>query len=200
MMIRDLEERARFYAQRRGYSIEKPLGHGSDGAVWQSSRTTAIKVCEDQARYCRERDCYRLFEEQQITEVYGFAIPRLVQFDDGVQIIEMDIVHAPYIIDFGKGYLHRRPPEFSAETMADWLAEKEELYGKHSPTIQAVLRRLVALGVYHMAPKPANILPADWTLTWTSAANIAVRFGCVFPAELQLLPARGSVGQPHMLP
>jgi len=163
--MRDLEDRARLYTERRGYAIAAQLGHGNDGAVWQTSRTSAVKVCEDAARYSTERDCYRLFAERQITEICGFAIPRLIHHDDALLIVEMDIVHPPYIIDFGKAYLHRKPPAFPRETMDEWQAEKQELYGDHWPTIQSILRRLAALGIYHMDPKPANILPANWNPT-----------------------------------
>jgi hypothetical protein len=162
MTLADLEARAREYAERYGLVIEKHLGHGNDGAVWQTTHSTAIKVCEDNQRYSTERDCYRLFRERGVTEIKGFAIPRLVNFSDDLMVIEMDVVQPPYIIDFGKAYLHRAPPHFSQQVMADWYAEKKELWGETWPLIQTILNRLKALGIYHMDPKPHNILPAEW--------------------------------------
>jgi len=162
MTIADLEARAKLYAVQRGRAIEKLLGHGSDGAVWQTSRATAVKVCEDAKRYFTERDCYRLLLDEGITEIYGFTIPTLIDYSDSLMAIEMAIVQPPYLIDFGKAYLHISPPQFSRETMADWYAEKKELYGEHWPTILKILRRLQSLGIHHMDPKPSNILPANW--------------------------------------
>jgi len=162
MGIADLESRARLYTAQTGRAIEKLLGHGNDGAVWQTNRATAVKVCEDHQRYCTERDCYRLFYDQSITEICGYAIPKLINFSDPLQVIEMAVVQPPYIIDFGKAYLHCAPPSFPQQTMADWIAEKKELYGEHWPTIQRILRKLNSLGIHHMDPRPANILPANW--------------------------------------
>src|SRR5262249_31538951 len=92
----------------------------------------------------------------------GYAVPQLIGYDDNLWIIEMTVVTPPYIIDFGKAYLQKTPPDFSPETMADWIQEKEELYGDHWPEIRSILNRLKSLGIHHMAPKPATILPATW--------------------------------------
>jgi hypothetical protein len=43
---KELDEHAQVYANRRGIAIEEKLGFGQDGAVWQTSRETAVKVLE----------------------------------------------------------------------------------------------------------------------------------------------------------
>ena len=156
------EDRLRLYLSTRNRAIEKKLGVGNDGEVWQTDKTTAVKVCDDEERYAKERNCYLLLGEKKITEICGFVVPRLIDYSDPLMIIEIDFVKPPYIIDFGKVYLHRAPPHFSQQTMADWYAEKKELYGEHWPTIRSILIRLRAIGIYHMDPKPGNIMPANW--------------------------------------
>jgi hypothetical protein len=162
MGISDLEQRLRLYLAKHDRAMEKVLGMGSDGVVWQTDKTTAVKVCEHLERYQTERDCYRLLMDKEITEICGFAVPRLINYDNALWVIEMDIVKPPYILDFGKAYLHRPPPELSEETMAEWQAQKQELYGEHWPTIRSILSRLRSMGIYHMDPRPHNILPANW--------------------------------------
>ncbi len=97
-----------------------------------------------------------------MTEIYGYTIPTLIDFSNDLMVIEMSVVQPPYIIDFGKAYLHSPPPHFSEQTMADWYAEKQELWGEHWPEIRSILNRLRALGIYHLDPRPGNILPANW--------------------------------------
>ena len=52
----------------------------------------------------------------------GLRVPRLLQFDDDLWVIEMTIVSRPFVLDFAGAYLDM-PPDFSDEVMADWHAE-----------------------------------------------------------------------------
>lgn len=53
-------ETLQVYAISRGISIDESqiLGFGQDGAVWFSSRETAIKLLERERTYVNERDAY----------------------------------------------------------------------------------------------------------------------------------------------
>ncbi len=57
----------------------------------------------------------------------GLNVPRLVEFDDELQIIEMEIVKPPYLLDFGKAHLDARP-DFPAETMTEWEEQLVDLF------------------------------------------------------------------------
>lgn len=96
-----LESKAKRYLQERGRAIVNLLGFGTDGYVWKTNRATAVKVFERQRQYHCERDSYRRLTEHSITQIDGFAIPKLVDYDDELLIVEMAIVSPPYIIDFG---------------------------------------------------------------------------------------------------
>lgn len=120
------------------------------------------RPCDDNQRYSTELACYRLLQERQILEINGYAVPQLIDFDAGLRVIEITIVAPPYVIDFGKAYLASAPPDFSPEVISEWLAEKEELYGDRWPEIRSVLARLRLIGIFHLDPKPHNILPLNW--------------------------------------
>ncbi len=60
----------------------------------------------------RERDCYRHLKSLAISNIEGFAIPRLIDSDDELLVVEMDIVSPPFLLDFAKAYLEG-PPDFS---------------------------------------------------------------------------------------
>jgi hypothetical protein len=128
----------------------------------KTSRKTAIKVFLREPAYQTERDCYLIFRDSNITDIYGFAIPRLIDFNDELRVVEMDIVQPPYILDFGKVYLNRPPPHFSTETIAEWHEQQRETWGDHWPIVQRILAKLQRLGIYQLDPRPGNIMPANW--------------------------------------
>lgn len=162
MNASDRELRARLYTGEQSRTILKPLGSGTDGSVWQTTVATAVKACEDFARYSTERDCYRLLLDKGVTEILGYAIPRLIGYSNEHMVIEIDLVKPPYILDFGKASLHGWPSHYTAEQIADFFAERELLFDDQWPTVRSILARLRMYGVYHLDPRPYNILPANW--------------------------------------
>jgi hypothetical protein len=123
------QERADHFAKARNITLDfdRPLGAGIDGRVWPSDRDTAAKTFERQHNYLLERECYQRLQVAGVTDLRGFAVPELVDFDDNLLIIEMMIVSPPFLLDFGKVHLDRRP-EFSAETLAEWRESMQELF------------------------------------------------------------------------
>jgi len=100
----ELMQRAEGYAKRHEITIlvDSPLGFGQDGAVWKSSRATAIKAIERERNYHNERDAYRRLKQQNVAKIGIFDVPQLVGFDDELWIVEMGIVSPPFLLDFGK--------------------------------------------------------------------------------------------------
>jgi hypothetical protein len=163
MALPDLRERARLYSESRGCAIEAvPLGDGTDGAVWATTRKTAVKVFERLHNFETELACYELLQERGVTEIRGYSIPRLFDSSRELMVIEMGIVEPPYILDFGKAYFKRTRPQFSAEVIRETLDQQKELWGSHYSEIRSILNQLEALGIYHTDPKPGNIRPANW--------------------------------------
>ncbi len=158
----DRELRARLYTGERGRTILKKLGNGTDGSVWQTTVSTAVKACEDFQRYSTERDCYQLFLEKGVREIKGYAIPRLIDHSDEHMVIEIDMVKEPYILDFGKASLYGWPPHYTQEVIQELYAERSQLFDDEWPTVRSILAIMRGHGVYHLDPRPHNIHPANW--------------------------------------
>ncbi len=110
--LHQAESTAAQYAAKHQIQLGERLGFGMDGAVWKSSRNSAIKVIERNETYFRERDCYRRLLEDEVTVLAGFVVPYLIDYDNILQVVEMSIVAPPCVLDFGKAYLasHRTSP------------------------------------------------------------------------------------------
>lgn len=158
----ELERRVDLYAERQGIAIEKPpLGAGTDGTVWATSRTTAVKILRKPEVFATELECYKRLLRKNITAIHGFAVPRLIDYAVDLQAIEIDIVQPPRVLDFGKVRLDD-PGDYSEETRAYELERLQELWEDHWPTVRRILSYLQGLGIYYTDPNPYNITPEDW--------------------------------------
>ena len=77
-----LELRTQRYVERFDRVIEKELGFGYDGIVFSTTCQSAIKVLKYEPLYFRERDVYLRLQENGITDVIGFDVPRMTNYDD----------------------------------------------------------------------------------------------------------------------
>jgi hypothetical protein len=121
----EVKVRAARYAAEHGLVLEEQLGYGVHGVVWSASRRSAagsgelsaVKVhAPDRPYYARERDIYLRLRECDVTEIRGFNVPRLVDYDDRIWVIEMAIVQPPFVLDFAGAYLDEKP-DWSGDTM-----------------------------------------------------------------------------------
>jgi hypothetical protein len=78
----ELSLNAAEYATIRGLKLRRPLGNGTDGAVWESDQETAIRALERRDSYLRERDAFLRLRDRDSIEIQGFAVPQLINFDD----------------------------------------------------------------------------------------------------------------------
>ncbi|WP_425616291.1 hypothetical protein NA78x_006236 [Anatilimnocola sp. NA78] len=161
MSVPQLLERAALYCRERQCVIVRELGSGTDGSVWETNRRTAVKSLILQKTFHQELESYRRLFQANMTEICGFAVPRLIDYSIPLLTLEIDIVQPPRILDFGKVTLDQAP-DFSEQTMADWNDLQQDLWGEHWPTIQKILARLRSLGIYYSDPNPYNITPEDW--------------------------------------
>ena len=123
MKSRDLESRAVQYAAAKSIKVflRKPLGEGTDGNVWPTNRNSAIKVLKLEKNYLSEKLCYQRLIERGVERIDGLAVPKLIDFDDSLLVVEMEIVQPPYLLDFGKAYIDR-PSPFTQEELASYEA------------------------------------------------------------------------------
>ncbi len=140
--------------------LSTPLGHGTDGSVWRTGNKTAVKALEHPKNYTTELTCYQRFASNRVTNIQGFSIPQLIGHDDRLLVIEMRIVTAPYILDFAKAYLDRRP-DYPEATWNDWEAEGIERFEDRWPQVKSLIWGLQKYGIYYYDAKPANIAFAE---------------------------------------
>lgn len=93
----DLLERGQVYARLRGVQLNGTgfLGAGQDGTVWRTPADSAIKVFHREGAFACELAAYQRLAELDMAQVNEFVIPRVIDFDDNLQVIEMDIVSPP---------------------------------------------------------------------------------------------------------
>ena len=152
---------ARAYASRQQVQLAELLGFGIHGSVYVAEDNTkggktAVKAHHSVEPYQRERNVYLRLREAGVTEVIGFQVPRLIRFDDELQIIEMTIVSRPFVLDFAGAYLDAQP-EFSEEIWAQWEADKREQFGARWSEVRAVLSTLEQLDIYMIDVSPSNV-------------------------------------------
>jgi hypothetical protein len=157
-----LEERAKRYGELAEIEVqfERALGSGTDGAVWKTDRGSAVKVFERQANYRLEVECYERLTAANVTVIEGFAVPRLIGWDDDLWVIEIDIVTPPFVLDFAKVHLDR-PPDYSPEVLAEDEERCREIFEDRWPRVKSLLYALRRYGIYYMDPKPGNIMFDD---------------------------------------
>lgn len=160
-MLEVLLERIRYYAERGGYLMERPLGTGVQGSVYQVRKKgqmfgAAIKAHSHDIAFRRERDVYLRLREYQISSIRGCNVPFLLNHDDKLLILELGLVERPFVLDFGGAYLDY-PPDFSDDVLAEWEKEKREQYEERWPEVQAILHELEGYDIYMIDVHPGNI-------------------------------------------
>jgi len=155
----ELETRATQYATLKGIQVDldHPLGAGTDGSVWPTSRKSAIKVLELEKNYVQELRCYQRLLEHKVVRLDGLAVPKLIDFDDSLLVIEINIVEPPYLLDFGKAYLDESSP-YSQEELSRYLTELAAHFSQADlPRIKKILRLLRTYGIEYLDAKAKNI-------------------------------------------
>lgn len=164
-MLDDLLARAQQYAVKYDTEIitSPRLGDGNDGAVWQTVDNNAVKVFWRTDTFHRELACYQRLRERNVRRVKKFFVPGLIAFDTDLQVIEMDIVTEPYILDFGKAYVDFKP-DYHEDAIESWNAQYSELWGEERwKYVKRLLASLTLDGIYYQDPTPRNISFGSFT-------------------------------------
>lgn len=154
----EFKERVKQYAIARGLILEEePLGYGTDGSVWGANRNSAVKVFALEKNYDRELRCYQRLTEHRVEEIDGLTVPKLIDFDGELLIVEIEIVEPPYLLDFGKAYIDE-PSPFTQEELAIYRASLARHFRKIDlPRINKICGMLRVFGIEYLDAKPANI-------------------------------------------
>jgi hypothetical protein len=153
----DATSRAEQYSKKYGLELIQQIGFGNDGVVFATDKESVVKALMRRDTYQRERDAYCRLFDNNIHHIAGCAIAELLNYHNGLQVIEIEQLTPPFVIDFGKAYLDK-PPDFSPEVLAEWeLGWKEHYPEDDWPRVQQVLNILQAYGIFYFDPQPGNI-------------------------------------------
>ena len=157
---REEYERLQIYVKARGAVLTERFGSGQDGLVYATNRESAVKCLRFAKLFKNERDVYLRLAAHECDEIAGFAVPRMIDSDDELWIVEMQIVSPPFIVDFAGASLDIRPRilrEMSVEDWTEWQEERIEMFGDDWPKVEAVMAELRKMGIYLSDVKPGNI-------------------------------------------
>ena len=146
------------YARLSGISLDlkTPLGHGTDGSVWRTSRDSAIKALNRKKLYDTELECYQRFKASAITKIRNCSVPRLLGNNDSLMVIELTIVTPPFILDFAKSYIDQRS-DYPEDSFNQWERDGIELFGSDWKEVRIIIAALERHGIYYYDAKPQNI-------------------------------------------
>ena len=97
------------------------------------------------------------FMKREIESVGGFNVPRLINFDDDLLILEMSIVFPPFIVDFASARLDQDPQliEDPDNTFEDFVRSR---FDDRTDEVMALYYELIAkAGMYLTDLHPQNI-------------------------------------------
>lgn len=151
------------YCVERAIQLDETsvLGWGQDGTVWKTTVPTAVKAFHRPLNYEVEKACYQRLAEKKLRSIDGLALSRMIDFADELQVIELEIVTPPYLLDFGKAYIDQKAP-YDATQLTEYKNMIGELFGDDYPRVLKITRLLWSLcQIDYIDAKPANICFGD---------------------------------------
>ena len=137
--------------------MERLLGFGREAKVYATSRRSAVKMHADLQAFEREFLCYLRFLNTGIESVLGHNVPKLIDADEELMVLEVSVVERPFLLDFGAARLDSAP-DFPPEVLETWEQEKVEQFGENWPHAAAIIEWVRAnLGIYLLDIHPGNI-------------------------------------------
>lgn len=139
-----------------GGSLTRKLGQGIDGVVYFTSRNSALKVHCRASSYANELAAYQRLRDYKVKSVGGHAVPELFAWSDAHRVIEMEIVHLPYLLDFATASLDE-PFDYPDHVMRHWHQQLIETFGTNWTKVLEINRELInSYGIYHGDLSPRN--------------------------------------------
>jgi hypothetical protein len=149
---------AETYLRRRSNeTLDEKIGDGKDGYVWRTSEPSALKVHQTYTSYSFERDAYMRLRDLKIDIVGRFDVPKLLDYDDELNAIEMTIVFPPFMVDFASARLDIPPDliEDEGNTFVDLIRER---FDERADEVMALHYELIErAGIYLLHMHADNI-------------------------------------------
>ncbi len=132
------------------------LGWGMGGYVYLApGAQMAVKVHRRIEGYQAEVRAYEIIAKTKLTNLHGLNIPKPRGKNDRLLTFHMDVVSAPYLLDFA-GY-HFSRPDFPPDTMAGWHNQIEEWFSPNTAIVYQVHDSLRKLGIWYMDFRVSNL-------------------------------------------
>lgn len=103
-------------------------GPGQDGFVQRSDRLSAVKFFDRMDRFERELEVYEILRTKEIHDIAGHRVPRLIEADAELRVIEMTIVERPFLLDFAGAKRPEEVPDFEQHVLDEHLDHLRELF------------------------------------------------------------------------
>jgi hypothetical protein len=157
----ELASRLNEYARRRKLTIHEHLGGGIQGVVFSTTLPSALKAFKREEHYWREVAVYARLKERNVTNVCGFWVPRLLRHHDSLQIIEMELVLKPFVVDFASAGVDAPLYEHTPEALLEYETARREMFEDKWPVVVDIIAEFRRLGIFLSDVKPGNIMFAD---------------------------------------
>jgi hypothetical protein len=132
------------------------LGWGVSGFVFLSpDLMTAIKVHHKPEGFFMEVKAYELLRQHRITQIAGLTVPKLRQADYSRQLIQIDFVSPPFLLDFAG--VKFSDPGFPPDTIVENSREVVAKFGANAHIAFAVQYHLRRIGMYYLDLRPGNL-------------------------------------------
>lgn len=153
----DAERIATLYLSMRDAEIVARCGYGKEGVVFKSSRGTAVKVHSTLVTFKKEYLAYQRLAEAKAEVVLGFSVPRPINADADLKVIEMGIVEPPFILDFGSSAVDIEP-DYTPEQWQEWWLKLEHDFEDRFPQAEAVFYYLKRhFNIWHLDLSTNNL-------------------------------------------
>ena len=153
-------KRLQDYAERRGAQLTERFGFGQDGLVYATNQESVLKCLRFERLYQNERNVYQRLALLECDEIAGFNVPKLINSDDQLWIVEIQIVSPPFVLDFAGASLDKESrifAEMSEESLDEWTEARIEMYGDDWPRVETLLAELRKRKIFLSDVKPGNI-------------------------------------------
>ena len=116
-----------------------------------------MKVHQYRDRFEQELAVYRRLADENVTQILGANVPKLVDFSTELCVLEMTVVTRPFVIDFASSTLDI-PPDFPDEVWRMKFEEWEEEFGSRWTWASRIFDYLKNKhGVWHTDFSPRNV-------------------------------------------
>lgn len=97
-------------------------------------------------------------KERGVDNVLGFSVPKLIDFDNDLLVLEMGIVSPPCVIDFAMSEFDKPKYDFPPDMKDEWEKRDREIFAEKLPVVDCILSAFRVFGLYLYDVNLGNII------------------------------------------